>query len=378
MKTGIFETEHFEGSYPVIKLFDNGKNDITIFTYQSAWEQFKHLFPGEPEKYEWIVKPETRSKYLFIRDMYREIKRKKIELVYLNTISNNFIIYALFVLLLRKTRVILTIHNINSQFEFKPSLSPRRIIRYIGRRMLLSVIKEFNVVGMTLVGPLEERLAKNDKVYCVPGAVFEETNCRQTQPSINDRINIVIPGTVDGRRRDYEQAIALVRLLEQQRVPVTITFLGRFYEQYGAGILQKIKDLRLVHTRLDYYEFETVAQPEFDRIMNNAHFVFIPSVLTTVIEDGVRELYGTTISSGNLFDVIKHAKPFIIPERLKIDAFLERSCFRYSRIEEITGFIIRMRDDMPGYTALLEDALQASRNYTIQKIRERNPGLFNS
>jgi hypothetical protein len=378
MKTGIFETEHFEGSYPVIKLFDNGKNEITIFTYQPAWEQFKHLFPREPEKYDWIVKPETKSKYIFIKDIYREIKRKEIKLVYLNTISNNFIIYALLVLLLPKTRVVLTIHNINSQFEFKPSLSPRRIIRYIGRRMLLSVIKEFNVVGMTLVGPLEQKLAKNKKVYCVPGAVFEETSCRQTQPSINDRVNIVIPGTVDGRRRDYDQALALVRLFEQQHIPATITFLGRFYEEYGARILKKIKSLELTHTQLDYFEFETVAQPEFDRIMNNAHLVFIPSVLTTVIEDGVREIYGTTMSSGNLFDVIKHAKPFIIPGPLKIDPFLEKSCFRYNSLEEIAGFITTIKGDPHGYTTLLEKALQASRNYTIEKIRERNPGLFNS
>jgi hypothetical protein len=375
MKTGIFETEHFEACYPVIKLFDNGQNEITVFAYEPAWEQLRHLFRDEPKKYQWIVKPEAKSKSIFIRDMYREIKRKKISLLYLNTVSNNFIFYALLVLLLPKTRVILTIHTINSQFEFKPSLSPRRIIRYIGKRILLSVVKEFNVIGMTLVAPLEKKLGKSKKVYCVPGAVFEETNCQQTQPPITHRVNIVIPGTVDGRRRDYEQALAFVCLLEQKQVSATITFLGRFYEEYGTGILKKIKGLKLKHTQLNYYDRETVAQPEFDRVLNDAHLVFIPSVLTTVIEDDVREIYGTTMSSGNLFDVVRHAKPFIVPGPLKIDAFLERSCFRYNNIEDISGFVIMIKSDPAKYNALLEEALQASRNYTIQKIRERNPGL---
>jgi len=376
MNIGIFETEHFEGSYPVIKLFDNGKNEITVFTYEPAYEQFRHLFPGEPKKYGWMVKPAKRLKIVFIRDMYREIKRKKISLIYLNTISNNFIVYALFVMLLGKNRVVLTIHNINTQFEFKLSLSPRRIIRYIGRRILLSVIKEFNVVAMPMVNSLALKLPNNKKVYCVPGAVFDESHSGQTQPSVTNHINIVIPGTVDGRRRDYDQAIDLVFLLEQQKIPSTITFLGRFYEGYGKRILERIKTLQLKTTRLNYYESETVAQPEFNRVMNEANFVFIPSVLTTVIEDGVTELYGITMSSGNLFDVIKHAKPFIIPGPLKVDPFLEKSCFRYQEVQDIATFITSVKSDPGKYSSLLQSALEASRNYTIEKVRERNTGLF--
>ena len=53
MKAGIFETEHFEGSYPVIKLFDHNNNEITVFTYEEAYRQFRHLFPEEPRRYEW-------------------------------------------------------------------------------------------------------------------------------------------------------------------------------------------------------------------------------------------------------------------------------------------------------------------------------------
>lgn len=378
MKIGIFETEHFEGSYPVIKLFDQNKNDITIFTYEPAFQQFSHLFPREPERYNWIVKPGKRSKYLFILDMYREIKKNKIELVYLNTISNNFIIYAIFVILLRKVRVVLTIHNINTQFTFKRSFSPRRIIRFIGRKFLLSAVKEFNVVALTMVNNLADKLPRHKKVYCVPGAVFEEDNFVQTQPPVNEHINIVIPGTVDGRRRDYEQALTFIDLLEQLQISATITFLGRFYDDYGKNILEKSRSLNLIYARLKYYEYETVDQPEFDRVMNEANFVFVPSVLNTIIEDGVMEIYGATMSSGNLFDVIKHAKPFIIPGSLNVDPFLEKSCFRYKRIEEIATFILSVHKDPGLYIAFQKYAVKASRNYTLQKVRERNPGLFNT
>jgi len=376
MNIGIFETEHFEGSYPVIKLFDYNSNEITVFTYEEAHKQFRYLFPGEPGRYEWKVKPDKQSKYLFILDMYREIKRKKIDLVYLNTISNNFIVYALMVFFLRKVRVILTIHNINSWFEYKPAFSLRRIIRYVGRRALLSLISEFNVIAEAMTDQLSGKLPKHKKVHCIPDAVFEEAYCKQTQPPVQQHINIVIPGTVDGRRRDYEQAFRLIKLLENAKASSTVIFLGKFYGEYGKKILEKSKTLRHTFSDLKYYNFETVPQPEFDNVMNAAHFVFIPSVLRTILEDGVTELYGATISSGNLFDAIKHAKPVIIPAPLKIDRFLDQSCFRYKTMEEAAGFLLSLRYDPLLYAGWTRNAMAASQNYTIEKVRERNAGLF--
>jgi len=376
MKIGIFETEHFEGSYPVIKLFDYNNNDITVFAYEQAYEQFKHLFPEEPKRYTWKVKPEKRSKHLFILDMYREIKKNNISLVYLNTVSNNFFVYALMVFFLRRVRVVLTIHNINTWFEYKRSFSFRRIVRYLGRKLLISVVRDFNVVALTMIHPLEKKLGLTRKVHCLPGAVFEADNIKQTQADPCDRINIVIPGAVDGRRRNYQAVFDLITVLETEKLPATIIFLGRFYEEYGANILQRCSTWPQVHTELNYYEFEIVDQPEFDRVMNKASCVFIPSVLQTIIEDGVTEFYGTTISSGNLFDVIKHAKPFIIPRELPVDHFLERSCFRYKNTKDIVQLISTLHQQPGYYAEWLKSAMQSSGNYTMEKVRERNPGLF--
>ena len=378
MEIGIFETEHFEGVYPVIRLFDNNKNNITIFSYEASYKQLHYLFHSQLDKYDWVIKADKKSKYTFIYELFKGIKKRKIKIVYLNTISNNFIVYALMIVLLRKVRVIVTIHNINSYFEYKNSISLKRWIRYIGRKLLLSVVKEFNVVSMIMVDYLEKKLPPNKKVHCVPGAIFEENSSRQTQPVTSEHINIVIPGSVDGRRRDYEQVFMLLHLLELKKISVTITFLGRFYEEYGKRILEKCKSVQLEYTQLKYYEFDTVDQPEFDRVMNDASFVFIPSVINTIIEDGVTETYGLSISSGNLFDVIKHAKPFIAPEQLKFDFFLEKSCYRYSTAEDIAAFIASVHDDATLYSSFQQAAFEASKKYTLEKVRERNASLFSA
>jgi hypothetical protein len=164
--------------------------------------------------------------------------------------------------------------------------------------------------------------------------------------------------------------------LENSKLASTIIFLGSFYDTYGAQILKRARTSQTNYAKLKYFGFDTVAQPEFDRHMNEATFVFIPSVLTTVFEDGVKEIYGTTISSGNLFDIIKHAKPFIIPAGLKVDPFLENSCFRYQNPDEIVEFILSLQANPDKYALLQRAALNASLNYSVQKVRERNAGLF--
>jgi hypothetical protein len=375
MKVAIFETEHFEGAYPVIKLFDNGKNDITIYTIESSYKQFLFLFGKDHDRYSWVIQNKDQSKYNFLWQMYRELKKSKPSIIYMNTIANNFFLYALFVARFPRTRIIITIHAINVYFKHHFAFSLRRIIRYIGRRMLLLVVREFNVVSQPLVSHLQNKLPQEKKVHCIPGAVYED-KMDQAQPPVSQQINLVIPGSVDGRRRDYEQVFLLLEAIENLKIPLRITFLGAFYREYGQFILSKCKAFKHIYTNLKFYDWAIVDQHEFDLVMNQATIVWTPSVITTIIEDGVIEVYGQSIASGNFFDIIKHAKPFLIPSTLKIDDHLEQGCIRYDSIRDLQQFIADLYNEVIDYSSLIKHALDASNEYTIQKVRERNSLVF--
>src|SRR5688500_480776 len=114
MQIGIFETVHFEGAYPVIKLFDNGTNKITIFSYENSFRQFQHLFKDSMTNYSWVVKESSESRLHFILRVYKHSRKANFDILYFNTISDNHIVYAFMILLLRKTRIILTLHDINN------------------------------------------------------------------------------------------------------------------------------------------------------------------------------------------------------------------------------------------------------------------------
>src|SRR6185369_13910657 len=116
MKVAIFETEHFEAAYPLVRLFDNGHHEITVFSYPYAKRQLEYMLKDSKDRYHWITKEDNQSRVSFIRTIYREVKKRKIELLYLNTVSDSFQAYAFLVKRLRDIRVILTVHAINSFF----------------------------------------------------------------------------------------------------------------------------------------------------------------------------------------------------------------------------------------------------------------------
>lgn len=371
MKVAIFETYHAEAAYPVIKLFDNGKNKLTIFSYEESYQYLEQLLQDDIKKFNWIVKKKQQSKISFIRTIFQHTKKHKIELVYLNTISDNFIFYALLILLLRKVRVIVTIHAVNNLFDHHFSLHPRRIIRTLGKKLLIIVTREFNVISTPSVKYLKSKLPKDKIVHCVPNAVFEELNVRQTQPLPTECINIVIPGTVEKRRRNYDQVFELMKKLIESKITFTITFLGKLHEHYGQQILARSKAWNAKYSNIYYYDGDGVDQSEFDRVMASATILFLPLEIETIFDDNIVEICGTSSTSGNITEVIRHAKPFIIPKLMAIDPVLEKACFRYNNPEEIVPFISSLQQNPGLYQSLLNYSLDASRNFTVNKIRSR-------
>jgi len=374
MRIAIFETTHFEGSYPVIRLFDNGSNEITIFTYEESYKQFQFLFREEMDKFHWVVKPNHESKYTFIKRMYQQVKVLHIELFYMNTIADNYIIYAWMIRRLKPIRVVTTLHSINNYFEHKPRWSVRRIVRIWGKKKLVKVVNEFNVVSLTMVEYLKQHLSPSKKVHCVPGAVYEPGK-RLTPSHPENVIKIVVPGAVDERRRNYQLVMDLAQEINRTGLPIVITLLGGIHPEYGKDIFQELKKHDWLG-RLKFYEDEVVDQPEFDKIMDETDLVLLPSSIYIKVFDDITEQYGLSMSSGNLFDIIKHAKPFIAPFELRVDSFLESSCLRYQHASEIAEILAAIVQSPEVKGSLKEKARLASLNYTIDAIRKRNTDLF--
>jgi hypothetical protein len=371
MNIAIFETEHFEGAFPVIKLFDKPGNDITIYTSPETHKRFSDLFGENTGRYTWAILP-VESKVQFFGTLYKKLKKQNPDILYINTISDNHLLYTWVLRFLSLKRVVLTVHDINCLFESKPSWNFRKAIIHRGKKRLIRQVHEFNVVSDTMTPYLRQK-TKGKNTYAIPGAVFED---RYSPQNITQPLHIVIPGSLDKRRRDYEEVFQLADAANREKLALEIMLLGGYSDDYGKTITERA-ELQNGSCKIVCYKTKVVDQREFDRQMDAAHFVFIPSVINTQICGDIPEIYGITKSSGNIFDVIKHAKPFIVPVGLTVAADLQSGCFKYNSIDDIVQFLKKIIISPVEYDQWQKQALENSYKYTIDKVRERNALLFN-
>ena len=250
MNIGIFETEHFEGAYPVIRLFDLAGNKITIFTDHKTHHRFQDLFKAEAGRYEWVVGNEHGNRFAFFQKMYLAAQKSKLDVLYINTISKNHLLYGLMIKLLPRARVVITVHDINCFFDSMMSGSVRQRVQHIGKRLILQQKTEFNVVADTMVPYLAQK-TPHSKIHNIPGAVFENRNVPM---DISAYIKLVIPGSIDKKRRDYQKVFELLEIAEKDKLPLHMTLLGGANDDYGDSILSQCKSFRGKTARIMFYE----------------------------------------------------------------------------------------------------------------------------
>lgn len=373
MKIAIIEKGHFEVAYTLIQLFDETENELTIFIDQVSYDQLKYLLKEKINRYKWLIQA-TETNRDFIKFIFSKLRNEKFDLVYFDTIADNFIHYAYHINRGTYPKTVLTLHDIKGFFHYLPSFNVRKNIRFLGKRKLISAVQSFNVLSETLVTPLRLELQNEKRIFNIPGAFFEPQNFNPKKYTPGDTIKIVIPGSIDNRRRNYDTVFKLLEKIKSKNLKIGITLLGAFRKNHSEDIYRKCVQYIKSADNLRIYETEIVDQPEFDKIISDAHFIWMPLNQYAAVTDGTKEQYGTSISTGNIGDSIRHAKPFFAPSYLNIDSALQQSCFRYMDIEEIHNILQKL--DSTEYKRMQNEAINASLYYTKEKIIERNKSLF--
>ncbi len=373
MKVVLFDSGHFETAYTLIRLFDIPGNRITIVTDGPTEIVLKSMLPDEVERYDWIIADRWISNWHYFAYIRKQLAKIRPDMIYLNTIDRQPFFYALLINLLPTTRVILTIHDINCFFQKGKTSDIRLFLKWTSRKLLLSKTEGLNVIAETMIAHLRSQVKKKIPLFHIPGAVFEQ---QATPGVISDRIRLVVPGTIDKRRRNYDEVFLLCELLEEAALPVDIILLGGYNGNYGKAVIAKARHWESKFICLKSYDTSLIPQPEFDRVMQEAHFLFCPVQVHTKICGDVDEVYGISKSSGALSDAVRHAKPLILPESYKITSSMKAACFRYKSLNEITDLVYKIFREPEIYHAWQENALRYAKWFTIPQVRERNLSLF--
>lgn len=373
MNIGIIESEHFETAYPLIRLFDIPGNRIVVFTNEDIYPIFRQMFRDDMHKYTWVIRKRGESLPSYLVRVRTVCVAEHLQLLYCNTISNNHLLYAALLATLPRVRKILTVHDINCLFASKSGGGFKNIVTHYGKRSLIRAVDEFNVISDTMVPHLAVNTGKETPIHHVPGAVFGAfDNAMQIQGDIR----IVVAGTIDRKRRRYEDVFRLLQLAEHSTLPLQLELLGGASDRYGHEIIKQAKEYRGDCTKLVFHESAVVAHDVFEQQLNNAHFIWIPSVIETKICGDIPEVYGETKSSGNIFDVIRHGKPFLAPARLKVPERLAKARTSYNELEEIIALMQGLLQRPGDYKRMAEEARTCAAWYSVENIRNAHPSLF--
>ena len=160
MKTGIFDTEHFETAYALIRLFDVDENELTIFTNEHVSGILNQMLGEKVKRYNWVVQRKRESNIRFIFRIHKMLKDLQPGLFIYSTVRDNHLLHAWLLKKHPKMKSVLTLHTINNVTGFFPRFGLRPIVRNIGARLLLRQADELNVLAATLKKHLEKKLRR--------------------------------------------------------------------------------------------------------------------------------------------------------------------------------------------------------------------------
>jgi len=369
MNVGIYDTEHFETTYTLIRLLDNGKNKIAIFIVADLAPALKKMLKNEGIEYEWHFLQQNKFNNSGI--VYKYCNRNHIDLLFLNTISQHHLLFGLLSIFLRKTKTVLTIHDSNSFFRPQLKIGLCSFLRYAGKKLLVKKMTRFATLLVSTKVYIQQTFKPKQDIVCIPGSFFENKNYK-VQPT-NTCLKIVVPGSIDFKRRNYHFILQLLTHLNMRKIELVL--LGGINEKNKTFLAQcKAFDSDLI--KIKTYNQPFVDVEEYERQLINCDFILAPVQKFFEGESAIPEEYGVTKSSGSFFDAIRFGKPLIISADVTIPEEIEKQCIRYGSLDELIKFFADLNvEKRLQYSQI---SLENSMNFTLENVRKRLPPFFNN
>src|SRR5215212_2295699 len=93
MNIVIYDTEHFETTYALIRILDTPQNKIAMFTTQKMEGVLKEMLAEKVHMYIWFISKKSSLRFVF--KIYNYCKRKNVSYLFLNTVSYHHIYFGI-------------------------------------------------------------------------------------------------------------------------------------------------------------------------------------------------------------------------------------------------------------------------------------------
>ena len=384
MRIGVFEAKYLiHGLGGKCKMFNTGRDEITVFTSREIADQIKQEL--NTEEYEWVIKREDQSGYSFLKEV-EKICNERIDLLFVNTVTR----VTPFLLFNPECKKILRIHNSNYWFKWtqsykkyyqfavsegKPQYSG--IMEYLdplvnaamgpfARKIIMHRYDALSVEYQPLKKYITDSFHYTRNIYVIPNLLYEG----ETTSINHDKIRFVVPGVISNNRRDYSVIFSIFKeLLSKYRKRIELYLLGIPRGEYGCDVINNFRGLKEAGYPLFYYEGnEYIPETEFRTVLAASDIIISPLYLD-FYHKGVHEIYSQTKSTGAISDAIRYAKPLFVPDGFEVAEELKTSVLTYADAGDLKQKLEVLINNTNELHRLQNAAVVNSEKFSLEKMR---------
>lgn len=339
----IFETTHFECLPSLLILSDTRFAEITIFTTADSCEQLTYIIRSLQLslKITWVIQQESNR--AFIHKFFRHISRSSYTHLHIGTLEHNMLMFALYLRKCSQLQISMTIHSING---YKSSLfrNVRDISETIAKKILHNSIRHYRVLAPSMVDTFEQAFPSG-QVCFIPGNF---NKAHMPSRAAENSFTVVIPGTVDAKRRNYKMVAGFFKKNMQKLASfssVHLILAGNAASPYGKEIAETFGNLSDKNKFSFTCFMHAIPQQLYEALCLRADIIWTPVNIHTKGLRGEKEIYTVTHSPGFITDQIYFGKPAIIPEGLQLPAQFDGCNWEYKDENDLLQIFLSLLSD---------------------------------
>jgi hypothetical protein len=364
----IYETTHHENLPALLDLCERQFERTAVFLRRLSFDNLcGYMDPRRRwPKALFVIQESSNGNRAFIGKLFGFLrKHRNYTHLHLSTLDSNWLLVAVRLVWARELQVSMTVHAVNEYFS-RSAGGFKAITESLARFILHRRIRHYTFFLPVMAEEFHHRM---------PGAVTVSIPSRFYEGALSAHRSegpfvIVIPGTVDPHRRDYESVIDFFSRFSAKR-PIELVLLGSSHSDYGATIVKQLRQLeseRFHVTAFDGY----VSQSVYEQRYASADLIWAPLKPEKTSTDKVPEVYGQTIASGLTADLQLANSPVLAPDWLVLPPPFSTTLLPYSSQDAVASLIHRLLDD-PDYRRQL--GVQIDQAFTTL-CREHFTGEF--
>jgi hypothetical protein len=362
VKIAVFDPSGYHGHYAHTQGLVFRNDDISWFVHRNVCNRLNDLGVITADSNVFAYTPGKSLLFYYIKALWL-LHRTKWDVVFFNTLEANWLPNFLFFLFVRKdVNLVLTIHNIHSFFKKSRAKGLRAFVKRRAKNLALKKCR-LNVYSENLKQCLLQYVSGANP-FLLPYRVCD-TTVERLNRSEQNQFRIVIPGSIDVKRRDYFSVLEVAERLSDLK-HIRFVLLGKPYGAEATALVDKFEQMQ--DTVVCYREF--IDEHEFERQMQQADIVWGPLTRYYTGNDAVEE-YGISKETGVSFAMIHYALPGLFPSHVAVMDEIKTGVRFYSNADELVSIITELSTRKETLLLLQKNAWANALKYSPDAVRNR-------